>query len=73
MSFWTRFGGVLGKVLGAFWTILGAFLVFEKNSNFEPEVEDRKNGSNFARGTRPRGLAALILIVDQSIVGIIDR
>ena len=57
IPFWSRFGGVWGRVLGAcwtvleaFWTILGGFWDFEKESNFEPEVEDRKSGFKDVRG-----------------------
>ena len=41
MLFWSRFGRVLGTVFGAFWTILGGFWGFEKESNFEGEVGTR--------------------------------
>ena len=73
MLFGSRFGRVLGRVFGAFWTILGGFWGFRKESNFEAEVGRRKSGSKAVRGIRPEVLAALITIVDQSIVGIIDR
>ena len=73
MLFWIRFGRVLGTVFGAFWTILGGFWGFENESNFELEVGRRKSGSRDVRGIRYLVLAALITIVDQCIVGIIDR
>ena len=73
MLFWKRFGRVLGAVFGAFWTILVGFGGFEKESNFEAEVGRRKSDFRLKRGSRCRPWAALILIVDQPIVGIIDR
>ena len=73
MLFWTRFGRVLGMVFGAFWPILAGFWGFEKESNFEAEVGSRKSGFKDARGTRQEGQAALILIVDQSIIDNVDR
>ena len=75
MLFWIRFGRVLGTVFGAFWTILVGFWGFEKESNFEAEVGSRKSGFRVKQG-RVRGvkgsLAALILVNDQSIIGIFD-
>ena len=68
-----RFGRVWGTVFGAFWAILAGFWGFENESNFEPEVGGRKSGSKAARGSRQSGQAALITIVDQSIIGILDR
>ena len=50
MSFWSRFGGVWGRVWEAFWAILDGFWGFEKESNFEPEVEDRKSSSRDVKG-----------------------
>ena len=50
MLFWMRFGRVWGTVFKAFWPILGGFWGFEKESNFEPEVEDRKSGFKDVRG-----------------------
>ena len=77
LLFGTRFGRVLGTVFGAFWAILVGFWGFEKESNFEAEVGRRKSGSKDARGEVAgrwgEGLAALITIVDQSIIGIIGR
>ena len=63
----------LGTVFGAFWAIFGGFWGFEKASNFEPEVGSRKSGFRGAKGSYPEGLAAPVLIVDQSIIDIIDR
>ena len=79
-----RFRRVLGTVSGAFWTILGGFWGFEKESKFEAEVGSRKSGSKVVKGrspgghrevtgSRPEGLAALITIVDQSIIDNIHR
>ena len=77
MSFWSRFGGVWGRVLGAFWAIFAGFWGFEKESNFEAEVGSRKSGSRHVKGevagSRPEVQAALITIVEQPIVGILDR
>ena len=41
-SFWSRFGSVLGRVLGAFWAILDGFEGFEKDSKFKAELEGEK-------------------------------
>ena len=68
-----RFGRVWGRVFGAFWTILGGFWGFQNESNFEPEVGRRKSDFKAAKGRWESGLAALITIVDQPIVGIVDR
>ena len=73
MLFWSRFGRVLGRVFGAFWPILDGFWGFEKESNFEAEVGRRKSGFKVVRGSRGRALAALIMIVDQSIIDIVER
>ena len=50
MLFGSRFGRVLGRVFGAFWTILGGFWGFQNESNFEPEVGRRKSGSRDVKG-----------------------
>ena len=42
MSFWTRFGGVWGPILEAFWAILGGFSGFEKKTNFESKLKTEK-------------------------------
>ena len=77
MLFGSRFGRVLGRVFGAFWTILGGFWGFEKEMSFEGEVGSRKSGSKDAKGgvagSRPEGMSALKTIVDQSIIDNIDR
>ena len=73
MSFWSRFGGVWGRVLGAFWAILAGFWGFEKESNFEAEVGSRKSGSRVKRGEVTGFSFTAIMIVDQSIIGNIDR
>ena len=77
MIFWTRFGRVLGTVFGAFWTILGGFWGFEKESNFEGEVGSRTSDFSDVKGgvagRWPEDLAALKTIVDQSIIDNIDR
>ena len=73
MLFGSRFGRVLGRVFGAFWTILGGFWGFQNESNFEPEVGRRKSDFKDVRGSRYLGQSALITIVDQPIVGIVDR
>ena len=39
MLFGSRFGRVLGRVFGAFWTILGGFWGFEKEFNFKAKLE----------------------------------
>ena len=73
MLFWTRFGRVLGTVFGAFWMILGGFWGFQEESNFEAEVGSRKSDFRDARGSRGEGLAALKMIVDQSIIDNLHR
>ena len=50
MLFWMRFGWVWGRALEAFCTFLSGCRGFEKESKFEPEVENRKSGSRSARG-----------------------
>ena len=74
---WSRFGWVWRRVFEAFWTILGGFWGFQEESNVEAEVGSRKRGSKDAKGgftgRWPEGLAALITIVDQSIIDNIDR
>ena len=57
MLFWSRFGRVLGTVFGAFWTILGGFGGFEKESNFEAEVERQKKVVSRTRGGGHREVA----------------
>ena len=42
-------------VLEAFWTILGGFWGFEKESNFEAEVGRRKSGSKAKKGESAAG------------------
>ena len=42
MSFWSRFGGVWGPILEAFWAILGGFSGFQKESNFESKLKTEK-------------------------------
>ena len=55
--------------MGDFGWILG----FEEASNFEAEVGRRKSDFKAVKGSRYLGQSALITIVDQSIVGIVDR
>ena len=50
MLFGSRFGRVLGRVFGAFWTILGGFWGFQNESNFEPEVGSGKSDFRDVRG-----------------------
>ena len=73
MLFGSRFGRVLGRVFGGLGGSKVGFWGFEKASNFEAEVGSRKSGSRDERGTRYMGLAAQLLIVDQSIIDIIDH
>ena len=55
MLFWTRFGRVLGRVLGGFWGLLSGFQGFEDRSKFWFEVENRKSGSRNTRGASTHG------------------
>ena len=72
MLFGRRFGRVLERVFGGFGVSKVGFWGFEKESNFEAEVGNRKSGFRVKQGSSGEGLAALITIVDQSIIGIID-
>ena len=69
MLFWSRFGRVLGNVLGGFGALLSGFQGFEDRSNFEAEVGTRKSGSKAAkggvRGSRGEGMEALKLVNDE--------
>ena len=77
MLFWSRFGRVLGRVLGGFWALLSGFQGFEDRLNFEAEVGTRKSGfkvvKGASRGSRLMGPAALILFVVQSIIASMDH
>ena len=73
MLFGSCFGTVLGRVFGGFWVSKVGFWGFEKESNFEAEVGRRKSGFKDVKGRWKSGLSALITIVDQPIVGIVDR
>ena len=53
--------------------IFVGFWGFQNESNFEAEVGRRKSDLRDKRGSRPAGSSALITIVDQPIVGIVDR
>ena len=55
MLFWSRFGRVLGRVLGGFWALLSGFQGFEDRSNFKAEVGTRKSGFRFMRGASGYG------------------
>ena len=55
MLFGSRFGRVLGRVFGAFWTILGRFWGFENESNFEAEVGRRKSDFKDVKGASEVG------------------
>ena len=67
--FWEGLGEGFGSFLGDF----GWILVVFKGSNFEVEVGSRKSGFRDVKGSREWGQAALILIVDQSIIDNIHR
>ena len=59
MLFWSRFGRVLGRVLGGFWALLNRFYGFQDRSNFEAEVGTRKCGFKAARGASRGGSGGL--------------
>ena len=71
----------LGAVLGGFWggfsELFGRFWVdfrlWQSSPILNPKLEAEKVISETRRGIRPEVLAALITIVDQSIIGILDR
>ena len=73
MLFGKRFGRVLERVFGRFWASKVGFWSLEKESNFEAEVGSRKSDFRDVKGRWPEGLAALITIVDQSIIDNVDR
>ena len=70
---WSRFGGVWGRVLGAFWAILAGFWGFERRPILKPKLEAEKVVPRSKGGLWGEVHAALITIVDQSIIGILDR
>ena len=63
----------MGRILGAFWTILAGFWGFERRPILKPKLEAEKVISRPRKGSRPDSLAALILIVDQPIIDNVDR
>ena len=63
----------LGEGFGRVWALLTGFQGFQDESNFEAEVGNRKSGSIDTQGSRCRPGAALITMVDQPTIGIIDR
>ena len=65
MLFWSRFGRVLGRVLGGFWALLSGFQGFEDRSNFEAEVGTRKSGSKATRGEVTGGSGGPKLVNDE--------
>ena len=67
--FWRGLGQDFGSFLGDLGWILGLCKV----TNFEAEVGSRKSGFKVKQGDWESGLAALILIVDQSIIDNVDR
>ena len=71
MFFWSRFDGVWGRVLETCWTILGEFGAFQKESNFEAKLKTEKVVRSPRGGGWPESLAALILVNDQSVHGIV--
>ena len=73
MWFRSRFGGVLGRILGAFWAILAGFWGFERHPILKPKLEAEKVVPGTRGGSRSSGQAALILIFDQSIIDNVDR
>ena len=64
-SFRSRFGGVWGRVLGAFWAILAGFWGFERRPILKPKLEAQKMVPRPRGGVRELGLAALILVNDH--------
>ena len=73
MWFRSHFGGVLGRILGGFRAILAGFWGFERRPILKPKLEAEKVVSESRGGRWKSGLAALILIVDQSIIDNVDR
>ena len=63
----------MGRVLGAFWAILAGFWGFERRPILKPKLEAEKVVPGTRGGGWCRCLAALILIVDQSIIDNVDR
>ena len=72
-----RFGGVLGGSGGGFLRHFGPDLVdfegSERSQISSSKLEAEKVVSQSSKGSRPRVQAAQLLIVDQSIIGIIDH
>ena len=72
-----RFGGVLGGSGGGFLRHFGPDLVdfegSERSQISSSKLEAEKVISETRKGSRSRTQAALLLIVDQSIIDIIDR
>ena len=71
------FGCVLGGSGGGFWKLLGRFWLdfgaWKRSPIWKPKLEGEKVVSETREGIRPEGLAALLLIVDQSIIDNIHR
>ena len=59
--------------MGAYSPILAGFWGFERCPILKPKLEAEKVVSDTRRGFREVVLAALILIVDQSIIDNVDR
>ena len=75
-AFVDAFGEGLGEGFGGVLSDFGWILGVGRESSFEVEVETRKSGSRDTKGCSGHGwhigLAALIVMNDQSIAGIID-
>ena len=59
--------------MGAFWAILAGFWGLERRPILKPKLEVEKVVLDARREVSGEGLAALTLIVDQSIIDNIDR
>ena len=73
MLFWNGFGRALGTNLDALWTILAGFWWFLKDRILRSKLEAQKGRLGTRGGSRGMGPAALILLVVQSIVDIMDH
>ena len=63
-------GGGFSELFGRFWLDFGAL---KRSPILKPKLEGENMISDSSKGIRCRPWAALILIVDQSIIGIIDH
>ena len=72
-----RFGAVLGGSWKGFWEHFGAceldFRFLKRSQISKPKLEAEKVVLGTREGSRGQGLAALLLIVDQSIIDNIHR